>query len=133
MRSRKRLTTITVPQSKDRQQVDQCPVFPFSGTSEREVDIIPEPFGERDVPSAPDFPHAGGKIRRKEVLLKPDAEKQSGADGHAAVTGKVEIKLDRIKESGSCDRKAGMGVHIAVDPVNQDGEAVCQRDLTHGT
>ena len=74
----------SVPESANRPDNEYVPDdFPFSGaaSSQREINVVPEPGHQRDVPSAPELRDAAGEIREIEVLHQADSEQAGTADG----------------------------------------------------
>ncbi len=74
--------------------------FAASVASEREVDIVAKPCGERDMPSAPEVGYGLCKIGADEVGWQFNAKEPSATDSHQRVAGKVGINLNRIEHTG---------------------------------
>ncbi len=61
-----------------------------------DVQVVPEPGGQRDVPPAPELGDGGGDVGVLEVLRRVKAQHLSQADGHVAVPGEVEVDLNGV-------------------------------------
>ena len=60
------------------------------------IQVIPQPGGERDVPARPEILHVHAEEWLVKVFRHLDAQQVSGADGHAAVAGKVKEKVEGV-------------------------------------
>ena len=74
--------------------------FAASVASEREVDIVAKPCGERDMPSAPEVGNGLCKIRSDKVGWQFNAKESSTTDSHQRVAGKVSINLNGVEQTG---------------------------------
>ena len=70
--------------------------------AQRDIEVIAEPARKGHVPAPPEILNTGGLVRGVEVPRQFNIEKEGTTDGHIAVAGKVEIKLQRIAESAKC-------------------------------
>ena len=89
-----------VPQAgerKDDEQVQAGAAQPTAASAQRDIEIVPEPAGQRDMPPPPVFADRAGEIRVVEVFRQGDTEEFSDADGHIAVAGEVKIQLHHIR------------------------------------
>ena len=110
-----------VPQSAEEHRDDEVHVLAalaFAVASERDVDVVANPCGERDVPTTPEVGDTRTAVRGVEV-----AQQQCDADGHVAVAAEIAIDLhgvaiytEQILESGI---EVGV-VEDAVDKVERD-------------
>src|SRR5450759_592633 len=64
--------------------------------AQRDVEVVPQPAGQRDVPATPEVLDGTRGVRRVEVLGQLDAEKQRDADGDVAVGAEVAVDLHRV-------------------------------------
>ena len=95
-----------------------------AATSQSEIDIIPEPCGERDVPATPEIRDAGCQIGIVEVTREANAEEPCCSDGDIAVAGEVGIYLERENE-GSVEQTQCSQLGIVVeDKAGDDGAVV---------
>ena len=85
-------------QQEDDHQIEIRPVRAGSASAERDIEIVPEPGGQRDVPAAPEFGDRLGDVGIVEIERKIDADHQAEADRHIRVAGKVEIDLQRVAD-----------------------------------
>ena len=63
-------------------RVEHPASFAASVASEREVDIVAKPCGERDMPSAPEVGYGLCKIRSDEVGCQFNAKESAATDSH---------------------------------------------------
>ena len=71
-----------------------------------DVDACAQPRGERDVPALPELGERQRDVGLAEVLLEHEAEHRAEPDCHVRVPGKVEVDLDRVRES-ACPGEGG--------------------------
>lgn len=81
-------------------RVEHPASFAASVASEREVDIVAKPCGERDMPSAPEVGYGLSKIRSDEVSWQFNAKESSATDSHQRVACKVGINLNGVEHTG---------------------------------
>ena len=74
--------------------------FAASVASERKIDIVAKPCGERDMPSAPEVGYGLCKIRSDKVDWQFNTQESSATDSHQRVTGKVGINLNGVEHTG---------------------------------
>ena len=74
--------------------------FAASVASEREIDIVAKPCGERDMPSSPEVGYGLCKIRSDEVGWQFNAKESSATDSHQRVASKVYINLNGVEHTG---------------------------------
>src|SRR5699024_10746099 len=89
----------TMPQSgqdKDDYQVPAGTGQTAAAAAQGNVQVIPEPAGQRNMPAAPVFAHALGQVGIIEVFGQFQTKEAADADGHIAVTGKVKIQLQHV-------------------------------------
>ena len=106
---------------KDDEQIETGAPQAAAAAAQRNVDIIPEPAGQRDVPPPPVFADGAGKVGVVEVFRQGDTEEFSDADGHIAVAGKVKIQLHHIRRVAQHQNRRGQrgGRHGGDPCVNQ--------------
>ena len=85
---------------EDNHRVEHPSGFAASVASEREIDIVAKPCGERDVPSAPEAGYGLCKIRSYEVGWQFNAKETSATDSHKRIASKVGINLNGIEHTG---------------------------------
>ncbi len=66
--------------------------------SERNVQVVAEPCGERDVPSAPELREVGRLVRKTEVVLQTYSQQCRQSDAYVAVAGEVAIDLHGVAQ-----------------------------------
>ena len=117
----------TVPKSAheedDEDVADDLP-FANSRTSQRDVEVVPEPSGKGDVPAPPELRNVALEIGGLEVGHELDAKEFGGAYGDVAVAGEVAVNLERKIDSP--EHKGGprvLGV-VREDVVGVDGARV---------
>lgn len=81
-------------------RVEHPPGFAASVASERKIDIVAKPCGERDMPSAPEVGYGLSKIRSDEVGRQFNAKESAATDSHQRVAGKVGINLNGVEHTG---------------------------------
>ena len=81
-------------------RVEHPACFAASVASEREVDIVAKPCGERDMPSAPEVGYGLCKIRSNEVSWQFNAKESSATYCHQGVASKVCINLNGVEHTG---------------------------------
>src|SRR3712207_1167917 len=62
----------------------------FTVTSERDVQVVPQPFRERHVPPPPKVGYARSQIRTHEVKRKLNAEQLGASSRYVRITRKIE-------------------------------------------
>ena len=70
----------------DQQVEDHSRERIHAAAAERDVNIIPEPGGQRDMPPAPEIGDAAGNVREIEVLHKMESEHFSQSDRHVGIS-----------------------------------------------
>ena len=85
---------------EDNHRVEHPSGFAATVASEREVDIVAKPCGERDMPSAPEVGNGLCEIRSDEVGWQFNTKETSATDSHQRVAGKVGINLDGVEHTG---------------------------------
>ena len=81
------------PQSRNTTEVQVGPPRARAVPAQRQVQVVPEPAGERDVPAPPELGDRPRDVRVVEVLQEVEAEHPCQADGHVRVAGEVEVDL----------------------------------------
>ena len=74
----------TMPQTTDKehnQQIEILSCLSLSASSQRNIQVIPEPTGQADMPSSPEFRYRTGKIRRVKVLHQAESHDLCCAPG----------------------------------------------------
>src|SRR3989339_375200 len=66
----------------------------FPASSERNVDVIAEPRGDRDVPSVPELAHRASQVRLQETRGEPDSEEKRTARDDVHVCGIIRVDAD---------------------------------------
>ncbi len=94
-----------------------------------DVQVVPEPGGQRNVPPAPKFRGRPGKIREPEILHEVDPQQFGGPPGDIGITGKIGVNLEG--EGHHADHRpvsveAGLGVKGIV---GQDGAIIRHKHL----
>ena len=83
-------------QKHGQNEVDILPQLAFPVATERDIDVIAYPSGQRDVPASPEIGDACGAIRRIEVEREAEPQQQCDANSHVAVATEVTIDLQCI-------------------------------------
>ena len=121
----------TVPES--RAEEDNEPVQRGAGTtlpvsSERIIQVLPEPGGQGDMPLPPEVTDGRRGIGKEKVLLDRKAEHAAHANGHVAVAGEIKVDLQRVADSTEpgkpCIRESG-----GENGVNNNSGGVSQEKL----
>ena len=108
-----------IPQRLDR----AAPVSP-----QGDIQVLPEPTGQRHVPPPPELRNRCGQIGVVKVLVEPETKNPAQADGHIGVAGKVKVDLKaegqqahpaarRRQRPGSLGRQ--LGIPQSADGVRQ--------------
>src|SRR5439155_1224768 len=91
-----------VPDAGDEKGQKQIPVHvesPVFVSSERNIDVVPEPGGKADVPARPEIAQPGGEVGIVEVQNQMETHELRDAAGHVRVTAEVEENSAR---AGRC-------------------------------
>ena len=90
----------SVPDSRQEpyhEEVEDMPCLRLHSVSaQRNIDIIPEPAGQRDVPASPEFRNGTGNVRIIEVFVEVESEHFSQSDGHIRISAEIEVNLEGI-------------------------------------
>ena len=85
---------------EDDHRVEHPSGFAASVASERKIDIVAKPCGERDMPSAPKVGDGLGEIRSDKVGWQLNTKESSATDSHQRVASKVGINLNGVEHTG---------------------------------
>ena len=77
-------------------EVDVLPQLALAVATQRYVDVVANPTGQRDVPTAPEVGDARRPVRRVEVEREVESQQERDADGHVAVAAEVAIDLQGV-------------------------------------
>ena len=77
-------------------QVAIAPPLPVSAATERDIEVVAQPAGERHVPAPPEILDRDGGIGAVEVLREGDAEQQGDADRHIGVAAEIGVNLHGV-------------------------------------
>src|SRR6266511_4757026 len=83
-------------------------------SSERDIDVIPEPGGQADVPARPEVAQAGGQVGIVEIQNQIKTHELRQAAGHVGVAAEVEENLpgEREGRQHQCRRAESPGIVI---------------------
>ena len=110
-------------QEKGEEKVRQHSGEAFAVAAQRNVQIVAQPTGQGDVPATPEVLNVGGLVGRVEVLRQVNVEEERAADGHVAVSGKVEVQLQGVGDAAQQGLGEGQGFGH-VEAVVDDGREV---------
>lgn len=119
--------TAAVPESAHEEsdhKIQTVPPFGNAAAAQRDIDIVPEPGGERDVPPAPKFLDGEGEVGTLEVGHQVDAEQLGAAYGYVGVAGKIAVDLYGEHDCGDDKHKSHIGVRIVIYLVDYAGKDV---------
>ena len=105
-------------QEHDDTQVDIGATHTAAVASERHVEVVAQPSGERDMPSTPEVGDRLGAVGRVEVAQELEAEHQSEADRHVGVAREIEIDLKGVgddSDPGNVPHRSVCGEHSVGD------------------
>lgn len=85
---------------EDNHRVEHPSGFAASVASERKIDIVAKPCGERDMPSAPEVGYGLSKIRSDKVGWQFNTQESSTTYCHQRVACKVGINLNGVEHTG---------------------------------
>ena len=77
--------------SPDKEHVEQLPRLPLSVTTQRDIDVIPEPPRQGDMPAPPELGNAARDIRQVKVGRAVKAEQRRQTVTHLTIAGKVKV------------------------------------------
>ena len=116
-------------QQEGDEQVAQGPSRAPAVATQRNVQIIAEPAGQRDVPAPPEVLYIRGLVGGIKVPRQMDIEEQRTAYGHVAVAGKVKVELERIGDALQGSFQKGQGACLIEAIVHDGGEIVGNEDF----
>ena len=98
------------------EQVDIRPHLAAAVAPQRDVEIVPQPGGEREVPPPPEFGDRLALVGGVEVLGKDPAEHQPQADRHVGIGAEVEVDLEGVGADAipGVERRGGARVEDGV-------------------
>lgn len=64
--------------------------------SQRDVQVVPEPAGQRNMPAPPEFLYGRADVRMIKVFQKVEAEHMTQSDCHIRVPGEVKVYLKTV-------------------------------------
>ena len=103
----------SVPESrrkKHKKLVENRPRAPVPAAAEGNIDIVPEPAGERHVPAPPELRYRACAVGMPEIFRQLHAEQQPQPQRHIAVAGKIKIQLQTVAErAGPCAERVDGG------------------------
>lgn len=121
-----------VPQPADQEGDEQVGV-PAQRTrpaaAQRNVQVVPQPAGQRDVPPAPEFPDRLGQIGLAEVFPQREAQHLGRAQRDVAVAGKVGVDLHRVQHGGQQPFHPAVGRIVGKDGVHHQCGLVGHHEL----
>ena len=100
-----------------------------AAATERHVNVVAEPGGERHVPATPELPDRAGVVWRVEIFHQFEPEHAGGADRDVGVAGKVAIDLIREKDGRDGQLQAVVALRRRVDVVHVDCQSVGHHEL----
>ena len=103
--------------------------FAHARTTQRNVEVIAEPGGQRDVPTPPELCDIAGEVGRLEVGHELDAKEFGGADGDVAVAGEVTVDLEGKIDGAEHEGGPGVLGVVCEDVVGVDGAGVRHHHL----
>ena len=124
--------TRPVPQAAQehgQHQVQIGPTPAFAVAAQGDVEIIPQPGGQRDMPAPPEIPGADRQVGQAEVDRQVVTHHPGRADGHVGVAGEVAVYLDGEPHDGQPDRGRAKGGRVLEDGIHPKGDPVGDEDL----
>ena len=109
--------------------VEQGPRLPLPVAAQGDVDVVPEPGGERDVPAAPELREVERAVGVEEVVVQAETHQRGDADGEVGVAGEIKVDLHRVAQHRHQQLVAGVGDGAVEGEVVVDGQVVGQHAL----
>ena len=111
-------------QQLDDEQVEDLALEAPAVAAQGDIDVLPEPAGQRHVPAPPELGDGSRDIRVVEVLGELEAHHLAHADGHHGIARKVEVQLEAVGQDAQPHQPGG-GV---CQPHKGDGSIVRHPD-----
>src|SRR5262249_11185435 len=121
-------------EKKDGDQVDIRAAGRATAATQRHVEIITEPGGQRHVPAAPKPLDGVRDVGPSEVLGEPEAEHPAQPDRHVRVAGEVEVDLQGVADRAEPGESGTeLGRCQPEDAVRGPGDDIRDQDLLRET
>ncbi len=124
--------TAAVPESthqKGDKEVQAVAPLRHPVAAEGNVDIVPEPCGQRNVPAAPKFLDGKGEVRAFKVCGKINPEKFCAADGDIRVAREIAVNFNRKHDCDNDKNKPDITVRIVINLIDDAREDVRDHKL----
>ena len=123
-----------VPETTEEHGQEEVPVRaprPSAISTERDVEIVPEPARERHVPAAPKFRDVGARVGVVEVVRELVPEHERRAPRNVGVSREVAEDLPGVRQNSEPQIGAGLFLRRPEDRVGERAEIVGDDDLLH--
>ncbi len=110
---------------EDQQAVCRRAQPPLPVPAQGDVEILPEPGGQRHMPAPPEVPQGEGGVGVAEVFRDGEAEHLPQADGHVAVGAEIVVDLQRVADRaqpGQTPVPRPAGEYRVGDPAHRVGD-----------
>ena len=117
-------------EERDAQDDGIRPESAVAVASERDVEVVLQPLGERNMPAFPELARVARLVRRVEILRQIEAHQHSDARGDISVAGEVRIDLQGVAEQRRKILKTSVKQRILEDAVAEiHSEVVAEYQL----
>ena len=122
----------TMPEADDQhaqEKIAQLSRGTAAAAPERDVEVVLDPEAERHMPAPPEINNGTRLIRRIEIQRELQINQEAKPDGHFAITGEVEIKLQGIAERTEPGFGHRQRIDAGIDIIDPRSDLVRNQDF----